>query len=181
MGGRASKQKGSRGELEVISLLEPWWATFDPTTKWARTPGSGGWGTPESRGAFKAAGDIMTTSTAWPFDVEVKRREGWTDTAMIDGKGPVWGWWRQCQQSARETGREPMLWFRRSRQPWRVFLRADIYPIALATKEQPLVLWNECELRRVDYGSALPECWAASTLLGIKAERFAYGVWRDTV
>jgi hypothetical protein len=117
------REKGALAEREVAELLRGWWDPLEPGCKFARTPGSGGWSTANNREAFGTAGDLVTTAVLFPFAVEVKRREGWTDGELLAGRrSPVWGWWRQCQKAALEMQKVPMLWFRRSRRPWLVIM-----------------------------------------------------------
>lgn len=124
------RTKGSVAEREVAGLLAEWWQRKDPTADFCRTPLSGGWGNPATRGSYKASGDIMTTSTSFPFVVEVKRREGFSFDLLIrglrGGKSPVWGWWQQACTAAREQRGIPLLWLRRNREPWRVMLPASL-------------------------------------------------------
>lgn len=79
------------------------------------------------RGNYRVAGDISSTSTSWPFTVEVKRREAWSMTNLVAGRpSPVWEWWEQTVKAAREEDGIPMLWLRRSKMPWMVLLPEDI-------------------------------------------------------
>jgi hypothetical protein len=65
----------------------------------------------------------MTTAKRFPFAVEIKFRENWDLNNILLGKAsPVWKWWWQCQDAATEMGKEPLLWLRRSREPWYVML-----------------------------------------------------------
>jgi hypothetical protein len=124
--GKASRVKGANAELEIAKMLQGWWANYEPDTKFARTPGSGGWGSKELRAGFKASGDLMVTSGNFPFVVEVKRREAGSDQFIkSDGTTrphPAWGWWVQATKAAAEMGGVPLLVFRRSRAEWRAFL-----------------------------------------------------------
>jgi hypothetical protein len=119
----ARKVKGKVAEREVAKLIGPWWATIEPDSVFVRTPMSGGWGDDEVKSEFKTTGDLMTTSHTWPFDVEVKRREGWSEEQLFIGApSPVWNWWQQTQRGARISQRQPMLWLRHNRRPWMVLL-----------------------------------------------------------
>ena len=123
-----SRSKGAKAERDVADIIKTWWRQLEPEAAFVRTPGSGGFGahwlSDEDRAGFKTTGDIMTTADKWPFDVEVKRREGWADVPFFKGApSPVWEWWIQTQRSAMISRREPMLWLRRSRTPWLVILR----------------------------------------------------------
>lgn len=121
--GASQKRKGSAAEIQVAKKLATWWSSVEPETKFKRTPLSGGWGDADTRGGFKVAGDICTTALRWPFTVEVKRREGWQFGTLAGGKrSPVWAWWRQCIDEAAEEDRIPMLWVKKNRKPWLVFL-----------------------------------------------------------
>lgn len=114
-----SRDKGNVAEREVAALIQTWWRQLEPACTYVRTPLSGGWSTPELRTAYSAAGDLMTDATRFPFAVEVKRRESWSMANFVAGKAsPVWGWWVQCQAAAAEMNAQPMLWVRRSREPW---------------------------------------------------------------
>lgn len=127
-----SRRKGNSAEIEVAKFIEPWWRQIDPACKFVRTPLSGGWGNTKSgftspvRVGFKASGDLMTNAILFPWSVEVKRREAWTwDNVLRSKPSPVWDWWRRTQADAREASLEPMLWLRRSREPWRIFVRKE--------------------------------------------------------
>jgi len=129
MTGINGRRKGKTGEREVSRIIEAWWQPFEKDCKFKSTPLSGGWSSPDVRGHFKTAGDLVTTARKFPFTIEVKRREGWNLNNLINGKwSPVWGWWLQCQRAADEETREPMMWFRKSREPvWRVMVRLDFH------------------------------------------------------
>ena len=118
-----SRQKGSVAEREVAKLIEKWWSQIEMTAKFVRTPLSGGWGTPQIRSDFRASGDLMTNSFAFPWTVEIKRREGWLmKNVLRAAKSPVWFWWAQTIRAAEETGAQPMLWFRKNSEPWYIML-----------------------------------------------------------
>jgi hypothetical protein len=109
------RAKGAKAELEVARLCVVWWDQVEPGCQFKRTPGSGGWATPEVRGEFKVAGDLTTTAKRWPFTVEVKRREGWVLANLYAAKpSPVWKWWRQACAAASEEGRTPILFLRKN-------------------------------------------------------------------
>jgi hypothetical protein len=118
------RRKGSVAEREIASLLQLWWQHLEPECRFVRTPLSGGWGGPEVRAGFRASGDVMTTAQRFPFTVEVKRREVSFREFLAGRPSPVWSWWRQAQEQAREQGGEPALFFRTNRTPWRLLLRA---------------------------------------------------------
>lgn len=120
-----SRRKGKRAENEVATLLQEWWRGVEPECVFKSTPMSGGWahGDAAARRGFKTSGDLTTTAATFPFVIEVKRRESFAESTFIAGRpSPIWGWWLQAQRQAKEQSAVPMLWFRSSRQPWRVLL-----------------------------------------------------------
>lgn len=122
-----ARSKGNRGENEVAKLLQAWWRRLEPEARFFRTPSSGGWSTPELRGATRTAGDVTTTSQTFPFTTEVKRNEGWSWPVLLAGKpSPVLGWWRQAWDEAEEEKRRPLLLFRHSREPWHAMIEASL-------------------------------------------------------
>jgi hypothetical protein len=146
--GRSQRQKGAVAEREVAAILQEWWRKLEPGCRFVRTPSSGGWHGREGagvRGDFRASGDLMTTARRFPFTVEVKRREGWSDKGFLaGGRSPVWEWWTQAQAQADEHKSSimaaknegmlgvipdvvvvPMLVFRRSNEHWRVLVPED--------------------------------------------------------
>jgi hypothetical protein len=120
-----SRDKGNVAEREVAGALTEWWAPYEPSVRFVRTPLSGGWGAPAVRSEFRACGDIMTTSPTFPWCVEVKRREAWSWDTLLAGKAsPVWGWWERAQVDATTAKLAAMMWFRHSREPWSIMLSA---------------------------------------------------------
>jgi hypothetical protein len=124
-----SRQKGAVAENEVAKLFEAWWRKLEPECVFKRTPLSGGWSSPVAREHFKTSGDLVTSAVRCPFTVEVKRREGWDLERLLDAHHPqqskVWGWWLQAQAQGKEQGAEPLLLLRKSREPWRLMMRAS--------------------------------------------------------
>lgn len=121
-----SRGKGSRAEIEVAKLHENWWGQLEPGCLFVRTPSSGGWSGPQVRAEFRAGGDLMTTAQRFPFCVEIKRREKWSWATLLAGKpSPIWDWWEQTVIAAAEMQGLPILWFRKSREPWHVLLAAS--------------------------------------------------------
>lgn len=167
-----ARTKGKVAEREVAALMQTWWTQIEPEARFVRTPMSGGWGAPAVRTEFRASGDLMTTSSIFPFTVEVKRREGWNMKWFAAGKmSPVWGWWRQSQVQAKELGKEPMLWFRRNRQPWLVLISLG-YMLTRKRLPQPFLRWTHEELGGIDIGYRVPVCFYAETLLSMHPRRF---------
>jgi hypothetical protein len=131
--GKMSRQKGARAELEVARLLEEWWGQTEQGCRFKRTPLSGGWASPDVRGEFGVAGDLVTTARHFPFAVEVKHREGWSERNLFLGKkSPVLGWWGEAVDEAKEMGKHPLLFFKKNRLDWQVMVPlsflASAYP-----------------------------------------------------
>ena len=172
-----SRSKGRRGELLVLALIRDWWQQVEPGAEFARTPLSGGWQGRGARGQslrgeMRMSGDLMTTSKRFPFSVEVKNTDRWGLPALEQGRrSPVWGWWRQCQTAADESGLVPMLWFRHLRHPWRVMLPfgyAERVPI-----RPPLLVWSRRDLLSLDVGEYLPILFDESAVLRVNPENVA--------
>src|SRR6185436_11880075 len=124
-----SRVKGTRAELDVAEMFSRWCGEVV-----RRTPGSGGW----SSAKFGVTADLVCPNKRFPFHVEVKHREGWTLDDLVTGARrehdkSIAQWWRQCVESCPKTiddthvtlHKEPLLVFRRNRQPWLVMSRAD--------------------------------------------------------
>jgi Holliday junction resolvase len=177
-----SRRKGSVAEREIASLLQEWWRRVEPDCKFVRVPLSGGWSTANVRGELRASGDVMTTSTTFPFCVEVKRREGWSFDRMKQGmKSPVWEWWRQAQTQAaeqRESGHRvyPLLFIRQSRMEWFVLVPWSVVQEYFF----PLIHLFHCIKTRdgVDAGEERPALIAATAWFAFEPHRF-YAVNTD--
>lgn len=131
-----SRVKGSRAELDVAAMFSRWCGE-----EVRRTPLSGGW----SSAKFGVTADLVCANPAFPYSVEIKHREGWVLDDLVTGARKdhdksIVQWWKQCVESCpkREDkanridnrGRitllkEPLLVFRRNRQPWLVMMRVD--------------------------------------------------------
>lgn len=129
-----SRVKGSRAELDVAEMFSRWCGEIV-----RRTPGSGGW----SNAKFGVTADLVCANKKFPFHVEVKHREGWVLDDLVTGvrrehDKSIVQWWKQCVESCPKTrfsgsadvvlDKEPLLVFRRNRQPWLVMFRvlADV-------------------------------------------------------
>lgn len=136
------KQKGARGEREVVKLLKSWWAQVEPTAEFYRQPLSGGWGSLNVRGKLRACGDIGTTSETFCFTVEVKLRESWSPEALAAGhRSPVWRWWMQAVKAAKEEGNIPLLIFRKNRYPWHIIIpEIEATRVTIAS---PVLTWKK--------------------------------------
>jgi hypothetical protein len=181
-----SRQKGSRAELEVASILQTWWSKHSPGAIFKRVPLSGGWGDADARAKFRSAGDVMTSCMAFPFSVEVKRRDGWAWKTLLAGKkSPVWEWWKQAVSQSVEMRATPLLWFRKNRQPWSVMLPLRVLIANISSHDDRIAAWSASDssspLRWM--GSAM-RMWLPSELVGvdiagvepalISAERFLH-------
>jgi hypothetical protein len=165
-----SRGKGAGGENEVGRLLAGWWSQVEPGVTFKRTPASGGWASGHARGDFQTSGDLVTTAKAFPWCVEVKRREGWAWAGLLKGtRSPVWTWWVQAQVQANEAGLAPMLWFRRNREPWTVMVRGFCaLTRVLSAEAQPKHAWAfEQFLERRDIGFH-PMLFDAEALLRVR-------------
>lgn len=122
-----SRTKGNRAELNVAEMFSRWSGEVV-----RRTPQSGGW----SSAKFGVTADLVCANPAFPFHVEVKHREGWTLDDLVTGvrrehDKSIVQWWKQCVESCPRPKRklydkfdkEPLLVFRRNRQPWLVMFR----------------------------------------------------------
>jgi hypothetical protein len=163
-----SRNKGNVAEREVAKLIATWWSQLEPEATFIRTPLSGGWSTANVRASFKASGDLMTTATYFPFDVEIKRREEWTHERLFEGRpSPVWEWWLQCQRAAAEGDRVPMLWARRSREPWLMILPFDFAYDRGMFGCTPRRVWSTTDLLSINVGEHHPICFDAADILGV--------------
>lgn len=172
---KGQKQKGNKAEREVARLLQEWWRPFEPLTVFMRTPMSGGWPGAKASPTFRARGDVTVgkaeadaPDSRFPFTVEVKRQEGWSERNLECGwRSPVWAWWRQAQDEAADDGVEPMLWFRKSpprpgvERQWLVLVRFALLA-ALPGAPAPDRTWG---VIRAEVG-AQPALLLAETLLG---------------
>ncbi len=147
--GRHAKRKGAKAELEVIAIVQPWWRRLEPQALFVRTPGSGGW---KHSASFKARGDLQVdpkTTLLFPFSVEVKKREGWSDGLLfgravgrehVGDASPIWGWWAQVCKAAQDDGFRPMMWFTKNNSPWYVMIESSVFDcLRLRGMTPPLV------------------------------------------
>jgi hypothetical protein len=128
-GRKNSRRKGNRGELDVAEAFSKWCGEHV-----RRTPGSGGWGGSQD---FGTTADLICKKKAFPFHVECKHREGWVLDDLVTGARSdhdksIVKWWEQCWETCpkivgkngyTKLKKEPMLVFRRNRQPWLVMVR----------------------------------------------------------
>lgn len=159
--------KGKVNERVVAKIIQAWWLQFEPGVEFTRTPQSGGWHSPKVRAGFRASGDLMTTSTRFPFCIEVKRREAWSLEWLVKGRAsPVWDWWKQTQKAAKEVDCEPMMWFRHNRREWLVMVRhAFLMTKGIgASMRGPWLSWYGDKFAKHDAGE-LPVVFAARLFL----------------
>lgn len=97
MSGRRSRNKGARGEREFLALLGE---------------ELGGMLTRNLQQTREGGADCLCVK-GWA--IEVKRCESLSRPA----------WWRQAVEQAARLGVQPMLAYRRSREPWRVWVEPD--------------------------------------------------------
>lgn len=164
------RQKGNRNEREVAALMAAWWGQLEPKCEFVRTPLSGGWSTANVRSHHKACGDLMTTADKFPFVVEVKAREGWSEKNVLEGrKTPVWGWWLQAQKAAAEQGGPALMMFRHNRKPWWVWLPSDYVALKYKALGPPDVGYSPRTLmaRNIDYGHRPPALYFVDRILNI--------------
>jgi len=85
-----AKEKGREFESTCCRLMQGWWGT-----PFKRVPLSGGWD------KQIITGDIFAVNKdgvdkSFPFSVECKKQEGWNLFQLLDDKGPILQWWKQC-------------------------------------------------------------------------------------
>jgi hypothetical protein len=171
--------KGPRGELEVAKIVQEWWRNYEPEAIFVRTPGSGGWHGRNQRGAairagHNVSGDVTTSSTSFPFCVEVKRVEDFDMDNLVECScvrpSPVWKWWLQVQREAGEVQKEPMLWFRQNRKPWMVIVALSYARENITVS--PVVTWTTRQLLNINCGAS-PVMYAAKDLLRMDPQLLA--------
>lgn|GEM_PF-5629662 len=131
-GRKNSRTKGNRGELDVAEVFSKWCGEVV-----RRTPGSGGW-----KGAqeFGTTADLICKKKAFPYHIEVKHREGWVLDDLVTGvrkdhDKSIVQWWLQCIASCPKVlgspgivfKKDPLLVFRRNRQPWLVMAMTKLF------------------------------------------------------
>ena len=109
--GRHSRQKGARLERSFRRRLED---NTDSTFRRTQALGE------KQRGRI---GDVECVDGDWPFFAECRNREGWSLDQVIQGKGPVWKWWGECQTKL--DGLEPILVFTRNRVPTYILVSTE--------------------------------------------------------
>ena len=103
--GRASRNKGKRGEREAAKLLHGWLSDagiIDANIQ-------------RNLAQSRSGGFDLEGLPRW-LAVEVKRAEN-----LRQGE-----WWRQTKAQAKHAGRLPVLMYRQSRRSWRFRVSADV-------------------------------------------------------
>ena len=117
--GRGARSKGQSFERKMAKILSPW---SSMTLK--RTPRSG---------AFSRTGDITPKSpeeqVKFVLNVECKCNEQLSLPGIhtLDEKNVVWKWWRQADEESKESQREPILIFTKSRAPIFVMMHEVLF------------------------------------------------------
>lgn len=104
-----SRQKGARGEREVIELLQPVLDEVCDTCGQPRIELRRNWDQRWRKKQYDVIG------LPW-IALEVKRQEN------LSG---IEGWWRQVEEACLE-GQVPVLLYRKNHAPWRARLRANL-------------------------------------------------------
>jgi Holliday junction resolvase len=107
-----SRAKGARGEKEVLDILEE-----QLGLKLVRNKQQ------TARGGRDISEDVDRMQRPIPFAIEVK----FQDEDFLSS------WWEQTLRQAEESGRMPVLFYRRSRRPWTVCidphdLNSEVFP-----------------------------------------------------
>ena len=105
-----SKQKGKRGELEVANILKNY-----------------GYDTRRSAQYCGNTGEAADVVGVCGLHIEVKRTESFRDEASL----------QQAERDAKK-GELPIVFYRRSREKWKVALRMDLF----------MIVWNELSLEQ---------------------------------
>lgn len=113
-----SKQKGKRGELEVVNIFK-----------------KHGFNARRSAQYCGNTGEAADITSDLPYHIEVKHQE----TLQIDK------WWEQATHDAQESGRDPILVFRKNNQKWRVVMDLEKF-----LELQKIVLVKSANYDKVD-------------------------------
>ena len=110
--GKASRDKGARGEREVAILFRQWLGD-DWTVRRLRTMDQ------------SDTGDLVILPPdghpPFPFAVEVKTSASINLASLLWDPCALWrSWWTQACKQAEKGGKAPLLVFKRDRSPWLV-------------------------------------------------------------
>ena len=156
--GKKSKRKGSSQELKLVKLFQSWWGKGE----WARSPGSGGWGRPQNREGFRAAGDVITTAKDFPWCIEAKHVEGWTlDQLLLNEGCIIHSWWQQAVEETPESLRT-ILVFKKNRQQ----------EMVMVLSSDPATILVKCrKFETTDYGGRLVTLFPLKALTAVEPEK----------
>lgn len=157
-----SRAKGAAFEREIATQLSKWCGF---TCR--RTPASGGWA---------KTGDITprdpSNMLAFPFCLELKKRESWNFSSFFSGKGldgVVKSWWEQCQRDAALAGKMPVLVFTRNHDHIYCLVRAkDFKQTGLVTAARAVLalpdvrIFRWSELLKLSYRAVAGEVVAVT-------------------
>ena len=110
--GKASRDKGARGERELVRLLQPCLP--------------GGWkvrrALPYENGHDLRVVDEKGDAVPMGWAIECKRYSDFSVGEVLRGPSARWlDWWRQTVRQAEQVGRDPLLATRGDRRPWWVW------------------------------------------------------------
>lgn len=144
-----SKQKGNRGEREVVQLLREWWGdeSFQRNLESGATSTLLSYRNAPEHVIAALSGDIMTPAN-FMFSVESKNYESVDLFAILrnPGKSDVESWWGQCKNDAERAKKQPMLFFKYKRGPWFVCISFELMEkiqASLGIKALPFISVND--------------------------------------
>jgi hypothetical protein len=123
-----SRQKGSRGETQVLELLNK-----HSTLTFEKVPGSG---------CGKIKGDLHIPSHPNRFCIEVKNyaESHFNDKIFTSKTNNLVCWWNKIVQQANSTGLEPLLFFKYNRS--KIFVCTATKPVN--TENYVDIRWLKC-------------------------------------
>lgn len=143
-----SKQKGNRGERDMVQILND---RFEPH-KFMRAPMSGAYFGQTNYNKNKGmeehvietlSSDIITPS-AFSFAIEHKSYSN--DSIRInyflsEKEYKIHDWWKQCCEDAAKTNKQPMLVVKLDRMPRFVIMNAAIFTTSMKKKIAKYLIW----------------------------------------
>ncbi len=111
------RQKGQNGEREIADMLN---SIYLKVLQDNGLPEKDKRDHPFQRNQNQSAVGGSDLSNPFNLDIEVKRQENLSINT----------WWKQCVESAKRSGGEPVLVFKQNRKAWRVMLMCSLetYP-----------------------------------------------------
>lgn len=130
MGGLTSRNKGKRGEREIIAELQP---VIDYA--YSQMPPTCGQPPRLQRNSLQSDGGGCDLHNMPHFAIEVK---------YVEQQNPanIKAWWQQAQEQATD-GRQPVLIYRRNNEPWKVMMMGSIGNHRI--KAQPAIVTTDLE------------------------------------